>query len=578
MSVNALLEGSNPYKELSRESAKLANKWRKSGLLEGIKSSTEKNNMAMLLENQAKQLVNEANQTSTNASFTAGNSEAWAGVALPLVRRVFGEIVAKDLVSVQPMNLPAGLIFYLDFQYGNKSGELKGVNESLYGATADMKRTDSNFNTGLYGAGEFGYSIKSSSATFDYNAGASSVSLASGKFCSASATFADILNGDTEFSASISADGNSFGSTGGVSDKVVIYRVATASLTDFDPDGIRAFSIQTSSATADEQIINYPQFTRLNSTGQIEFVVSRSDALIHHADDTVKVYYNQGPDNLNNVGDFEDRDVATNAISELNIPSINVQLRSDTVAAKTRKLKAQWTPEFAQDLNAYHSIDAEAELTSMLSEYISMEIDLEILDMLIRNADTMEAWSATVAKDVTVSSNHTTGGTAHPTLSSTINDAGVYYTKMSWFQTLGIKLQKVSNLIHQKTLRGGANWMVCGPKVSTILESIPGFAADSAGDDDKYNMGVQKLGSLNNRYTVYKNPYITENIILMGYKGSQFLETGAVFAPYIPLIMTPLVYDPVSFTPRKGIMTRYAKKMVRPDFYGKVYIQDLNDL
>ena len=264
--------------------------------------------------------------------------------------------------------------------------------------------------------------------------------------------------------------------------------------------------------------------------------------------------------------------------SSLTIPEINVALRSDTVAAKTRKLKAQWTPEFAQDLNAYHSIDAEAELTSILSEYISMEIDLEILDMLIRNADTVEGWSAAVAKDVSVSSNNTAGGGTNVTFSSVQNDMGVYYTKMSWFQTLGVKLQKVSNLIHQKTLRGGANWMVISPKVSTILESIPGFAADSAGDDDKYNMGVQKIGAINSRYTVYKNPYMTENVILMGYKGSQFLETGAVFAPYIPLIMTPLVYDPTSFTPRKGIMTRYAKKMVRPDFYGKVIISEMDQI
>ena len=202
--------------------------------------------------------------------------------------------------------------------------------------------------------------------------------------------------------------------------------------------------------------------------------------------------------------------------------------------------------------------------------------------MLIKNADTVEGWSATIGNDVTMTgltnANTTAAGTDHPTFASTSNTSGVYYTKMSWFQTLGVKLQKVSNLIHQKTLRGGANWLVVSPKVSTILESIPGFAADSAGDADKYNMGVQKIGAINNRYTVYKNPYMTENIILMGYKGSQFLETGAVFAPYIPLIMTPLVYDPISFTPRKGIMTRYAKKMVRPDFYGKVYIRDLNDL
>tara|TARA_R100000479_G_C6212008_1_gene138564 strand:- start:43 stop:492 length:450 start_codon:yes stop_codon:yes gene_type:complete len=149
---------------------------------------------------------------------------------------------------------------------------------------------------------------------------------------------------------------------------------------------------------------------------------------------------------------------------------------------------------------------------------------------------------------------------------------------MSWYQTLGVKLQKVSNLIHQKTLRGGANFIVVSPKVSTILESIPGFAADSPGDQNKYAMGVQKIGAINSRYTVYKNPYMTENVILMGYKGNQFLETGAVFAPYIPLIMTPLVYDPISFSPRKGIMTRYAKKMVRPDFYGKVICSDLDTI
>ena len=349
--------------------------------------------------------------------------------------------------------------------------------------------------------------------------------------------------------------------------------VATSSLVDFDVEGIRAFKVSDENGHIDEF---FPQFTRING-GDIEFVVKHGAGTDPINYGKITVEYQKGPDNLNDRGDFEDT-VSGTAVSSLNIPEINVQLRSDTVAAKTRKLKAQWTPEFAQDLNAYHSIDAEAELTSILSEYISMEIDLEILDMLIRNADTVEGWSAAVAKDVTASSNNTAGGTSNVTFSSTINDAGTYYTKMSWFQTLGVKLQKVSNLIHQKTLRGGANWMVISPKMSTVLESIPGFAADSAGDDDKYNMGVQKVGAINNRYTVYKNPYMTENVILMGYKGSQFLETGAVFAPYIPLIMTPLVYDPTSFTPRKGIMTRYAKKMVRPDFYGKVICANMDEI
>ncbi len=231
-------------------------------------------------------------------------------------------------------------------------------------------------------------------------------------------------------------------------------------------------------------------------------------------------------------------------------------------------MKAVWTPEFAQDLNAYHSIDAEAELTSMLSEYVSMEIDLEILDMLIAAAPTTEYWSA--------KNNNIWNGSGFTQENST--GAGFYNTQGGWFQTLGTKLQKVSNKIHQKTLRGGANFLVTSPAVATILESIPGFAADTDGTKMEFAAGVQKIGAINNRYTVYKNPYMKENVILMGFRGSQFLETGAVFSPYIPLIMTPLVYDPVNFTPRKGVMTRYAKKVVRAEFYGKVYVHGLNTL
>ena len=573
MNVNNLLEGASPYKVLSEQSAKLAGKWDKSGLLEGIESSTEKNNMAMLLENQAKQLVNEANTAGTGTSISTGNSEAWAGVALPLVRRVFGEIVAKDLVSVQPMNLPAGLIFYLDFQYGSTDATgLKTSGESLYGATSDLKRTDGGFDKGLYGAGEFGYSINAVSQEIT---ALSTAAATTATYATGSATVAGILNNDAEFGTTYSSE-----ITAGT---IAVVKVATAGLSDVDLEDIRAFGVNDQNDHIDAF---FPQFTRVEGNN-IEFVVQVGAAADLFALGKVTVNYHKGPDNLNDRGDFEDNSTNTTVSqgytnSSLDIPEINVSLRSDTVAAKTRKLKAQWTPEFAQDLNAYHSIDAEAELTSILSEYISMEIDLEILDMLIRNADTVEGWSAKVGNDVTITDltdpNTTAGGTDAPTFTNTANTSGVYYTKMSWFQTLGVKLQKVSNLIHQKTLRGGANWLVVSPKVSTILESIPGFAADSAGDSGKYNMGVQKIGAVNNRYTVYKNPYMTENTILMGYKGSQFLETGAVFAPYIPLIMTPLVYDPNSFTPRKGIMTRYAKKMVRPDFYGKVVIANLNEL
>ena len=274
------------------------------------------------------------------------------------------------------------------------------------------------------------------------------------------------------------------------------------------------------------------------------------------------LYHKQPVDN--DRGDFE-ADSSRAVDTSISIPEIDVKLASEAIVAKTRKLKAQWTPEFAQDLNAYHSIDAEAELTSLLSEYISMEIDLEILDMLILDANTTEKWSA--------ENNKVWGGSAWDTSTSDF-----YNTQGQWFQTLGTKIQKVSNKIHQKTLRGGANFLVCSPSVATILESIPGYAAATNGDQDQFAMGVQKVGALNNRFQVYKNPYMTENTILMGYRGSQFLEAGAVYAPYVPLMMTPLVYDPESFTPRKGLMTRYAKKMIRPEFYGKIFISDLNQI
>ena len=554
MNINSVLEGANPYKAYSSEAQKFVSKWEKTGLLEGLGSNeNEKSNMAVLLENQAKQLVQEATSTGTGASFSAGNSEAWAGVALPLVRRVFGEIVAKDLVSVQPMNLPSGLIFYLDFQYGTSQPNFTSGG-SLYAASSDQKKNElpslSRTKQGLYGAGRFGYSINEQVTRVTAT--------------SASATLAGILNYDYEFSASVSAAGETFGA---LASTYYVVQVPASSLSGYDAEGIRAFNV--SSNVAGQVAGVYQQFTRINGAN-IEFLVSGANVNPL----AITASWHIGPDNLNDVGDFEEGKsgissgfAGNGSVSTMDIPEINVQLRSDTVSAKTRKLKAQWTPEFAQDLNAYHSIDAEAELTSILSEYISMEIDLEILDMLLRNADTTNHWSVQIAKEV--SDNGSTISTS---------GTGQYYTKMSWFQTIGVKLQTISNTIHQKTLRGGANFLVVSPKVSTILESIPGFAADSSGDKAKYAMGVQKLGAINNRYTVYKNPYMLENVILMGFKGSQFLETGAVFAPYIPLIMTPLVYDPVSFTPRKGIMTRYAKKMVRPDFYGKLIVHDLNQI
>jgi hypothetical protein len=556
--IQSLLEGANPWKALQTDATRLANKWAKTGLLEGLKTETDKNNMSMMLENQAKQLVMESSQTgagTAGAAFTAGVGEQWAGVALPLVRKVFGQIAAKEFVSVQPMNLPSGLVFFLDFQYGTTKSPFRAAagagfygTESMYGNTNPGETA--NPNGGLYGAGRFSYSINNTSSF-------SSATVAT-------ASWSD-FNFDSNYSASVVAG------TGTPNWKKVT--ITLPSNTDFN--GVRAFTVVSQSGfqAADIQAA-YTTTTGTvfsGTTGTVTFLVTGSlTGQVATLANVTASFQLQPTDQLR--GDFEDGNTSLNATNNpITIPEVNVKMKSEPIVAKTRKLKAVWTPEFAQDLNAYHALDAEAELTSIMSEYISLEIDLEIMDMLIENASAgTEYWSAI--------NNQQFDGSTFVQQSSTTG--GFYNTQGGWFQTLGTKFQKLSNKIHQKTLRGGANFLVCSPSVATILESIPGFAATSNGDAAKMNyaFGVQKMGSLNTQYEVYKNPYMLESTILMGFKGKQFLETGAVFAPYIPLIMTPLVYDPDTFTPRKGLLTRYAKKMVRPEFYGKVYVSGLSSI
>jgi len=553
-SVQNLLESANPWHDMQSDAVKLASKWDETGLLEGMSSEVDKNNMSMILENQAKQLVVEQSQTGTQASFNPGQGEQWAGVALPLVRKVFGQIAAKEFVSVQPMNLPSGLVFFLDFQYGtgkNPFSDVAGSN-STYG---DDSANFGNTNTGgLYGAGRFTYSTnQTSSAGLTVTA--------------ESASFADV-NFNSDYSASVAAG---IVDPTAVSVKKITLANAAAALPSYDVEAVRGFVIEFDAIT---KANNLPEFTKVNGTS-LEFLVTGTDADVDTLN-AVTVFYNKATKD-NTRGDFESGAAAAvpNAEStqDIVIPQINVSMRSEGIIAKTKKLKAQWTPEFAQDLNAYHSLDAEAELTAVMSEYISLEIDLEILDMLIASAAAgTEYWSANNNNFINAAN---TGFDA-----AGVDAGGFYNTQGGWFQTLGTKMQKLSNKIHQRTLRGGANFVVVSPTVATILESIPGFASSSDGDVSKssYAFGVQKMGQINNRYTVYKNPYMNENTMLMGFKGSQFLETGAVFAPYIPLIMTPMVYDPDTFVPRKGLLTRYAKKMVRPEYFGKIYVSGLNSL
>ena len=565
MSLNSLLESANPYQSLQSDAAKLASKWEKTGLLEGL-NGVSKNNMGMILENQAKQLVVEVSQTgggaASSGTFQSQNQVnvggQWAGVALPLVRKVFGQIAAQEFVSVQPMNLPSGLVFYLDFQYGNNKSPF-AAGSSLYGNSIDNTSFGNTNEGGLYGSGRFGYSIQSTQSAVSFTLNAD------GEF--STATWSDV-DFDSAFSAS---------AVGGE-----LYKVAINSSSFGFPDleAVKSFQFFSGSNNGNAVYlgsggIQHSAFSTY-SASKVVFIVPSSSFPNPASTASAQVVYNLQPTDQFR-GDFEADNTEPNTQYNVTgsgdetqtIPEINIQMQSMAIVAKTRKLKAVWTPEFAQDLNAYHALDAEAELTSILSEYISLEIDLEILSMLMESAAAgVENWSA-------VNNEAISGGG-----NGTVTDLGFYNSQGQWFQTLGTKIQKLSNIIHQKTLRGGANFMVVSPTVATFLESSPGFAADSDGDAAKisYAFGVQKVGALNTRQKVYKNPYMTSNQILLGFRGTQFLESGAVFAPYIPLIMTPLVYDPDTFVPRKGLLTRYAKKMVRPEFYGLINIAGLNTL
>ena len=532
--IEKLMDGYNPYRQRQEETRGLVKKWESTGLLEGLNEEQKVQGMAVLLENQARQLIDEASSTGTSA-----NSEEWSGVALPLVRKIFGELAAQEFVSVQPMNLPSGLIFYLDFKYGTAQPNF-GSGDQVFGITSGS----GDPSQGLYGAGKFGYSVNDKTSTSQ----------------ATTAITSSVAWSDVDFEPDLSSSLSN----------LKAFDVPLSTMTRPDKEGVRAFKPTGSAAFT----AFYPAYTKIldgvdgsevapsdGSASHVRFIVDEGSIAAN-----VSVQYHQQPTDTTR-GDFED--TPTEPATDSGIPEIDIAMRSIPIVAKTRKLKAVWTPELAQDLNAYHSVDAEAELTSLLSEYVSMEIDLEILDMLRLNAlAKTEKWSAKVGFELN------NAGTAFEETSGNSNA----YTKGEWFQTLGNKIQSVSNAIHQKTLRGGANFIVVSPEIATILESIPGYATDSDGasTNNSYAMGVQKAGLLNNRFTVYKNPYQFENVILVGFRGSNFLETGAVYAPYVPMIMTPLVYDPTNFTPRKGVMTRYAKEVVRPEFYGKVVVADVD--
>ena len=577
-------------RDLKKEGDALLSKWEKTGLLEGLTSDVDRNGMARLLENQAKQLLKEA------SSMAAGDVEGFASVAFPLVRRVFGGLLANDLVSVQPMSLPSGLIFFLDFTYeSNRLG--LGGGESVYGGGVVAKGIQTGVTDIMETGGGFynlqsGYSMPSGTVTIATTLVASGNVGAGGEFefgasKNASSTYelARILNFDPDLT-----------SGSAVALATIAKSTLTAGGVEFNDDDlidILAYDDTHNPGTGggsgleDGKLIR--RLTQIDPTNSanVLFVVEASgsesrelvaDAInqIDRAGIPLRDNFDAGGAIGSVVGadtwGLEEPSFGTgNAGSTANkteIPEIDIKVDSIAVTAQTRKLKAKWSPELGQDLNAYHNLDAEVELTSILSEQIALEIDREIISDLINGATAGTFyWSRSPGLFV----NRTTGAeigasAAAPDFTGTVSE---------WYETLIETINDVSAQIHRKTLRGGANFIVTSPEVANILEFTAGFRASVTADADRGTIGAVKVGALSKKFDVYVDPYFPRNVVLVGRKGGSFLESGYVYAPYVPLQVTPTIFGTEDFIPRKGVMTRYAKKMVRPDMYGLVICRGL---
>ena len=582
-------------RDLSAEGAALIAKWEQTGLLEGIGDDTKRNGMARLLENQAKELLREG------SSMAAGDVEGFAAVAFPLVRRVFGNLIANELVSVQPMSLPSGLIFFLDFTFSGDRGGIDG-SEARLGYVA---------GTSLYGGGVVGSAITGGvNLSTGNNPQAGPYALNNGY---------SSPTGSVGVTATIIASGTV--GTGLASDWSGSRASEGDRLVQWDPDlsgsMVAVATIPKATFTASSELWNAEDFVAItlsyegtdpvafalensavqarrltredysNSANVLVVVQAATDGSLIGSDAARRALTdNSGgtyaltasfpmKDDFQNVaGDHALGSIVGNSTpgwgleGNPRIPEIDIKVDSVSVTAVTKKLKAKWTPELGQDLNAYHNLDAEVELTQILSEQIALEIDREILEDLVRGAKAGTFhWSRSPGRFV----NRTTGIdqsnlTAPPDFTGNVSE---------WYETLVETINDVSAQIHRKTLRGAANFVVTSPEVANILEFTAGFRANVTADSDRGDAGTVKVGSLSKKFDILVDPYFPRNLLLVGRRGSSFLESGYVYAPYVPLQTTPTIFGVEDFVPRKGVMTRYAKKMVRPDMYGLVIVENL---
>jgi hypothetical protein len=599
--MGALLEsglvGNIGLKHLKVIKEDTINKWDRLGFLEGLRGHV-KENIAQLYENQASHLINEAASTSSDGSFET--------VVFPIVRRVFSKLLANDIVSVQAMNLPIGKLFYFvpkiqNYQTGNNSGidpTNGGQHYAPYGAPNGPSSPDSGYDSTAKNLYDRFYEGNEAAldppGLFDYSKGQFSARTVTASTVvwngtqltpsgyGANSEFRKVLIGMSGFNYAgegklIGPNGNEMDTEEFLSSLTVQQNTGTAAMgvqNGFSGTSLGSGNLLFRVVTQKygKGIVQYgSQYQTTFPTdgnGGVYDNICSQDGVIYLEIDT-QVPCSVGAGSLDG---YSGVTTATGYSSTINvftctyriykelefedqIGEVSFDLESVTVSVTERKLRAQWSPELAQDVAAFHNIDAEAELTALLSEQVAAEIDREILRDLRKGAAWTLRWDYNGWKR---------GTTANPL---------TQYTQKDWNQTLMTAINQLSAQIHKSTLRGGANWIVVSSEISAIFDDLEYFhVSNAAPEQDQYNMGIERVGTLAGRYQVYRDPYFPPNTLLLGHKGNSLLDTGYVYAPYVPLQLTPTMYNPFNFTPIKGIMTRYAKKMVNNRFYGKVTV------
>ena len=546
--LNSGKVGLTVFKSLAEQRSAIVNNWKDSGLLEGLRG-IKKSNIAQLLETQAQSMLNEVTLDSSAGRFDT--------VAFPIVRRVFSRLLANEIVSVQPLALPSGLLFYMDARVsfdGNDSTQQTPsypVFPDNSGTGAYQKvspQNQANGNVGPIFADTTAYERFYNNRGFDLSFGTGETAVGT------TATIVSSL-----FTSGISSKTFTLGTGFNVSKQQSSASLYLSAVT----------AIYYSAGSSNTLVVaaggRIPFFSQVQTWTQDQFANNELDAVV---DLRINGIYGSdfNPSMINNgaglfgaaytISIVPAYQVYNDLEARSEMGEITIRFSSVTVNTVTRKLRAHWTPELAQDLEAYHSIDAEAELTALLSEHIAAEIDREIIIDLINGAPFRARWD----------------------YKGLANNANFFGTQKDWNQTLITRVNELSAQIHKATLRGGANWVVCSAEAGAIFDDLEYFHVDGSAqpESEKYNLGVEKIGNLGSRYVVYKDPYLPAPIVLLGHKGNTFLEAGYIYAPYIPLQLTQTIYDPNDFTPRKGIMTRYAKKMVNNRFYGVIYIDNIN--